>query len=302
MLLGCIADDFTGASDLANTLTAAGMRTVQTIGVPQQDRVEADAVVVSLKSRSIPAAEAVRQSLEALAWLRARGASQILFKYCSTFDSMPEGNIGPVTQALLDELDAAITIACPVFPANGRTLFMGHLFVGDRLLSESGMQHHPLTPMTDPNLVRWLQRQMPGKVSLLNHAVVSRGAVAVRERLAQLAAEGVRVAVADAITDDHLRALGEGCADLALVTGGSGIALGLPENFRRKGQLALTTAEPVQVGGRAVILSGSCSAATRGQVETYGKVAPSRFLTAAEVCEKGVTPEEVVQWVLEQPP
>jgi uncharacterized protein YgbK (DUF1537 family) len=136
-----------------------------------------------------------------------------------------------------------------VFPANGRTLFMGHLFVGDRLLSESGMQHHPLTPMTDPNLVRWLQRQMPGKVSLLNHAVVSRGAVAVRERLAQLAAEGVRVAVADAITDDHLRALGEGCADLALVTGGSGIALGLPENFRRKGQLALTTAEPVRSAG-----------------------------------------------------
>jgi len=301
MLLGCIADDFTGASDLANTLTAGGMKTVQTIGVPK-GTVEADAVVVSLKSRSIEPGEAVRQSLDALAWLRSQGATQILFKYCSTFDSTPAGNIGPVTQALLDELGAAITIACPAFPANGRTIFMGHLFVGERLLSESGMQHHPLTPMTDPNLVRWLQRQMPGKVALLDHAVVGRGAAAVRSRLEQLAADGVRAAVADAITDDHLRALGEGCADLALLTGGSGIALGLPENFRRKGQLALAAPERIQVGGRAVILSGSCSSATRLQVETYGRTAPSRLVTAEEVCEQGLSPEQLVEWVLGQPP
>jgi uncharacterized protein YgbK (DUF1537 family) len=302
MLLGCIADDFTGASDLANTLTAAGMRTVQTIGVPEQGTVAADAVVVALKSRSIEPAEAVRQSLAALGWLRAHGATQILFKYCSTFDSTPRGNIGPVTQALLDELGAGITIACPAFPTNRRTLYKGHLFVGDQLLSESGMQHHPLTPMTDANLVRWLQQQMPGKVALLDYGIVSQGAAAVREHLARLAADGVRVAVADAITDEHLRSLGEGIADLALVTGGSGIALGLPENFRRKGLLALAAAEPVQVGGRAVVLSGSCSSATRAQVLAYGSGAPSRLVSADEICEQRLTPGEVVQWVLAQPP
>ncbi|MBA3477159.1 MAG: four-carbon acid sugar kinase family protein [Lautropia sp.] len=301
MLLGCIADDFTGASDLANTLTSAGMRTVQTIGVPRQGGVEADAVVVALKSRSIEPAEAVRQSLAALAWLQAHGAEQILFKYCSTFDSTPEGNIGPVAQALLDQLGARITVACPAFPTNRRTIYLGHLFVGERLLSESGMQHHPLTPMTDPDLVRWLQRQMPGKVALLDLAVVARGAAAVRECLRQLAADGVRVAVADAITDEHLRSLGEGCAELALITGGSGIALGLPENFRRTGRLALTSAEPVQVGGRAVVLSGSCSSATRAQVAAYGTEAPSRLVSAEEICGQRLTPEQVAKWVLEQP-
>ena len=300
MLLGCIADDFTGASDLANTLTAAGMRTVQTIGVPQGE-VDADAVVVALKSRSIPAAEAVRQSLGALAWLQSQGAEQILFKYCSTFDSTPAGNIGPVAQALLDQLGAPITIACPAFPTNRRTIYMGHLFVGDRLLHESGMEHHPLTPMTDANLVRWLQRQMPGKVGLLAHPVVAAGPAAVRERLAQLAADGVRVAIADAITDADLRALGEGCAELSLVTGGSGIALGLPENFRRKGRLALASAAPVQVGGRAVVVSGSCSTATRAQVAAYAALAPARMVTAEQVLEQGLTPQAVAAWVREQP-
>ena len=302
MLLGCIADDFTGASDLANTLTAAGMRTVQTIGVPQGGvDADADAVVVALKSRSIPAGEAVRQSLGALAWLQSRGASQILFKYCSTFDSTPEGNIGPVAQALLDQLDAPITLACPAFPTNRRTIYMGHLFVGDRLLNESGMEHHPLTPMTDADLVRWLQRQMPGKVGLMAHSVVAAGPAAVHERLAQLAADGVRVAIADAITDADLRALGAGCADLALITGGSGIALGLPENFRRQGQLALASAEPVQVGGRAVVVSGSCSTATRAQVTAYSKLAPARMVTAEQVLEEGLTPQQVAAWVREQP-
>jgi 3-dehydrotetronate 4-kinase len=301
MLLGCIADDFTGASDLANTLTAAGMRTVQTIGVPQEGGVDADAVVVALKSRSIEPAQAVRQSLGALAWLQSQGAEQILFKYCSTFDSTPRGNIGPVAQALLDQLDAPITIACPAFPTNRRTIYMGHLFVGDRLLNESGMQHHPLTPMSDANLVRWLQQQMPGKVGLLDHATVAAGPSAVRERLAVLAADGVRVAIADAITDADLRSLGEGCADLALITGGSGIALGLPENFRRKGRLALATASPVRLGGRGVVVSGSCSAATRAQVAAYSALAPARLVTAAQVLEDGLTPQEVAAWVCEQP-
>ncbi len=310
MLLGSIADDFTGASDLANTLTANGMRTVLAIGIPPEGLADdgadsgaagADAVVVALKTRSVEPADAVDQSLAALAWLRRAGARQYLFKYCSTFDSTPRGNIGPVAQALLDALEAPITVACPAFPTNRRTVYQGHLFVGDRLLNESGMQDHPLTPMTDPDLVRWLQRQMPGKVGLIDFTTVARGGAAVRAALDALAARGVRVAIADAISDENLRALGEGCADLALVTGGSGIALGLPENFRRRGQLVSAAPQPVRIGGRAVVLSGSCSRATREQVEHYRGRAPSRMLTAQSIVERSVTPQEVARWVLDQP-
>jgi uncharacterized protein YgbK (DUF1537 family) len=305
MLLGCIADDFTGASDLANTLTANGMRTVQTIGVPSgplpsQGDDRADAVVVALKSRSIAADEAVAQSLAALEWLLAQGAQQILFKYCSTFDSTPAGNIGPVAEALLERLNVPIAIACPVFPTNRRTLYLGHLFVGDLLLSESGMQNHPVTPMTDPNLVRWLQRQMKGKVGLLAHPTVARGPAAIRDGLDALARDGVRIAIADAISDDDLRALGEALAGTRLVTGGSGIALGLPENFRRAGSLVAAATAPVAVGGPAVVLSGSCSIATRRQIGVYREQAPTRLVTADEVVAGGLTPAEVATWALER--
>lgn len=303
MLLGCIADDFTGASDLANTLTAAGMRTVQTIGVPPDGAApDADAVVVALKSRSIDPREAVSQSLDALRWLRAQGARQVLFKYCSTFDSTPQGNIGPVAEALLAALDAPIAIACPAFPTNRRTVYMGHLFVGDRLLNESGMQHHPLNPMTDADLVRWLQRQSAGRVGLVAHPTVALGAAAIRESLATLAADGVRLAVADAITDADLRALGEACADAALITGGSGIALGLPDNFRRSGLLRDHVARLAPVGGAAVVISGSCSAATRRQVERYAREAPARRVDVDAVLDGTVDADRLAEWVLSQPP
>ncbi|MFZ4757829.1 MAG: 3-oxo-tetronate kinase [Burkholderiaceae bacterium] len=302
MLLGCIADDFTGASDLANTLTGAGMRTVQAIGVPPEGTsADADAVVIALKTRSIAPAEAVARSLEALDWLRARGARQILFKYCSTFDSTPEGNIGPVAQALLDALGAPIAIACPAFPTNRRTVYMGHLFVGDRLLNESGMQHHPLTPMTDPDLVRWLQRQTPFKVGLLAHPTVTRGAAAAGDALTALAAEGVRLAVADAITDADLRTLGEACAQAALITGGSGIALGLPENFRRAGLLRPQSAAPTAVGGPAVVISGSCSSATRRQVDRHAAHAPARRIDVDALLDGRESASALADWVLAQP-
>lgn len=266
-LLGCIADDFTGATDLANTLVRNGMRTVQTIGVPTS-AVDADAIVVALKSRTIPAADAVAQSLAALAWLREQGCRQFVFKYCSTFDSTDAGNIGPVAEALLDALGSDFTIACPAFPENGRTIFRGHLFVADALLNESGMEHHPLTPMTDASLVRVLQRQSQGKVGLLRYDTVAKGAEAVRARIDALRAEGVKLAIADAISDADLLALGEGCAALPLITGGSGIALGLPENFRRAGLLPVRTdaAEVPAVNGHGVVLAGSASRATNGQV------------------------------------
>ena len=266
-LLGCIADDFTGATDLANTLVRNGMRTVQTIGVPV-GTVEADAVVVALKSRTISADDAVAQSLAALEWLRAQGCHQFVFKYCSTFDSTDAGNIGPVAEALLGALGSDFTIACPAFPENGRTIFRGHLFVGDALLNESGMEHHPLTPMTDANLVRVLQRQSQSKVGLLRHDTVGKGPEAVRARIDALRAEGVKLAIADAVSDADLFALGEGCAALPLITGGSGIALGLPENFRRAGLLPQrdNAAEVPAVDGPGVVLAGSASRATNGQV------------------------------------
>ncbi len=268
ILLGCIADDFTGATDLANNLVRAGMRVVQTIGVPAQPAAaQVDAVVVALKSRTIAPAEAVAQSLEALRWLRSQGARQIYFKYCSTFDSTPQGNIGPVTDALMDALDTGFTIATPAFPDNKRTVFKGHLFAGDVLLDESGMQNHPLTPMTDANLVRVLQAQTQRQVGLVDYATVARGAEAIGQRFAQLRAEGVSIAIVDAISNDDLLRLGPALADMPLVTAGSGVAIGLPANF---GIAPSTTASALPpAGGLRAVMSGSCSLATNAQVANF---------------------------------
>jgi uncharacterized protein YgbK (DUF1537 family) len=269
MLLGCIADDFTGATDLANNLVRSGMRTLQTIGVPAAPvDGEVDAVVVALKSRTIPAGEAVAQSLAALEWLRRAGCRQFYFKYCSTFDSTAQGNIGPVAEALMDALGAQIAIACPAFPTNARTIYMGNLFVGELPLSESGMRHHPLTPMTDSNLVRVLQAQSRAKVGLVAWSAVAAGEEAIRARFAALKAEGARLAVVDAISDADLFAIAAACAEHLLITAGSGIAIGLPENFRRAGLLPLRAdaAELPRVPGRAALVSGSCSQATNAQV------------------------------------
>ena len=269
LLLGCIADDFTGATDLANTLVKAGMRTIQLLGTPRPglELPPADAVIVALKSRSNPAADAVASSLAALEWLRAKGARQFYFKYCSTFDSTDRGNIGPVADALLDALGADFTVFNPAFPTNKRTVYKGYLFVGDELLSESGMRHHPLTPMTDPSLVRVLQRQTRNKVGLVPYAAVVQGAAAVRETFAELRRSGVRHAILDSITDQHLHTLGEACADLKLVTGGSGMAMGLPANFVRAGLMrAGQHAALPKVTGPTAVLAGSCSVATQGQV------------------------------------
>ena len=268
-LLGCIADDFTGATDLANNLVRAGMRTVQTIGVPEDDAapLEADAIVVALKSRTIAPAEAVAQSLAALRYLQRQGVQQVYFKYCSTFDSTPQGNIGPVTEALLDALGSRFTIACPAFPENQRTVFKGHLFVGDQLLSDSGMRDHPLTPMRDANLVRVLEQQTTRKVGLVAYDVVARGAEAVRARFQALQADGVEVAIVDAISNDDLMRIGPALAGMPLVTAGSGIAIGLPPNWGLSGALAADTLSPAS-GLRAAV-SGSCSVATNAQVQHF---------------------------------
>jgi uncharacterized protein YgbK (DUF1537 family) len=278
VVLGAIADDFTGATDLCNTLVRRGMKTVQLIDVPAAGAAapDAEAVVIALKSRTIPAVEAVAMSLKALAWLKDAGARQILFKYCSTFDSTDDGNIGPVAEALLDALGSDFTLYCPAFPEAGRTIFKGYLFVGDVLLSESGMRDHPLTPMRDPSLVRVLQRQSRGKVGLVQHATVARGSAAIADAFAALRRDGFRHAIVDAIADRDLEAIGEAARDFALITGGSGIALGLPENFRRQGLIGAGGGADVlpRIGGKAAVLSGSCSMATLAQLAYMRERAP----------------------------
>jgi 3-dehydrotetronate 4-kinase len=271
MTLGVIADDFTGATDVASMLVRAGMRTVQVIGVPQTKAPDADAIVVALKTRTVPATEAVRESLAALRWLQAAGMRQCYFKYCSTFDSTPAGNIGPVTEALMDALGAELTIACPAFPENGRTVFRGHLFVGDVLLSDSGMRDHPLTPMRDANLVRVLQAQSTRRVGLLRHDVIARGAAAAGAALDALRADGVAIAIADAIDNDDLRVLAAACADLPLLTAGSGLALGLPAVYAERGWLVpdARAAALDEARGAAAVLAGSCSLATNAQVQRW---------------------------------
>ncbi len=279
ILLGAVADDFTGATDLCNTLVRQGMRTVQLIGVPDDDFLvpDVDAITIALKSRTAPIEEALAESLAALAWLRRAGARQFFFKYCSTFDSTPKGNIGPVADAMLDVLGADFAIACPAFPETGRTIYNGHLFVGDRLLSDTHMRAHPLTPMTDSDLVRVLGQQTPHKVGLVPMAVVDRGASAARDAMAALDRDGCRFAITDAIHDRDLMTLGKACADHALITGGSGIALGLPENFRKLGLLDAekeATQLPTILGNEAV-LAGSCSKATLEQIEVMRADYPS---------------------------
>jgi uncharacterized protein YgbK (DUF1537 family) len=268
MKLGCIADDFTGATDLANNLVRSGMRVMQTFGVPSAPlSADVDAVVVALKSRTIPADQAISQSLDALAWLKAQGAEQIYFKYCSTFDSTPEGNIGPVTEALMDALNCQFTIATPAFPDNGRTVFKGYLFAGAVLLNESGMQNHPLTPMTDANLVRVMQAQTKRKVGLIDHTVMARGESAIAEKIKALTSEGVGVAIVDATSNEDLKTLGPALKGMPLVTAGSGVAIGLPGNWGLQTSAQASALPPAQ--GHQAIVSGSCSLATQAQVAHY---------------------------------
>jgi 3-dehydrotetronate 4-kinase len=270
-VLGCIADDFTGATDLANNLVRSGMRVILTVDVPKEEApVEADAVVIALKSRTIAADVAVEQSLRACRWLRQQGVEQVYFKICSTFDSTPAGNIGPVIEALMEELDCAFSVATPAFPENGRTVFHGHLFLGDTLLSDSGMRHHPLTPMTDANLVRALQAQLsPAKgrqVGLIDYKTVAKSAASIRTRMAELQRDGFSIAIVDALNDEDLGRLGEALKDARFLTAGSGLGDALPRNwgFSPHNRPNLPAAR-----GRKAILAGSCSTATNAQVRNF---------------------------------
>ena len=308
--LGIVADDFTGATDIASMLVRGGLRTVQVIGVPQgevaAEVAQADAVVVALKSRTTPAAQAVADSLAALRWLQAAGARQFIFKVCSTFDSTPAGNIGPVAEALLAALGGqgggqaqAQALVCPAFPENGRTVFCGHLFVGDQLLSESGMRSHPLTPMTDANLVRVLQAQSQGRVGLLRHDTVAQGAAAIGARLAALQAEGVTLVVGDAVDNADLLRLAEGAAALPLWVAGSGLALGLPALLAARGWVTLDARAALldRLDGPGAVLAGSCSLATQGQVARWTAAGrPALFIDSAALARGEPVVDRALAW------
>jgi uncharacterized protein YgbK (DUF1537 family) len=305
MLLGVIADDFTGASDIANTLAKGlpgegGLRTAQFLGVPLQDAPDGiEAGVVALKSRSIPAAEAVAQSLEALRWLQAQGCRQFVFKYCSTFDSTPEGNIGPVAEALAEALGVEGVVACPAFPGAGRTVYQGHLFVHDRPLNESGLENHPLNPMTDADIRRWLSRQARRPVGHVRWQSVREGAHRIAADLAVAGESAQRLVIVDAVMDEDLIAIGQACTHVKLITGGSGIALGLPRNFIRAG-LATGRSGPgrVDLDGPEAIIAGSCSGATRDQVERHKAEHPTLAIDVDAVLRGATTSEHLVDFLL----
>ncbi len=305
VLLGAISDDFTGATDLAGTLLRNGMKTVQVNGVPDDDMPmgDAEAVVVALKSRTAPVRRAVEESLTALRWLRRLGAEQFFFKYCSTFDSTAAGNIGPVADALVDELGAPFTIVCPAFPTNHRTVYMGHLFVGDQLLSESSMKDHPLTPMEDSDLVRLMGAQSRHHVGLVPYPFVRSGCGDIASAYEGLVSQHCRYGVVDAVVDDDLDAIGLSVADHLLVTGGSAVARGLPENFRRCGRLGESVHPPLPTAtGKRIVLAGSCSEQTREQIQYVMGRWPSRKVEIGDIHARDDCVEEVVSWVAEQGP
>ena len=304
IVLGAIADDFTGAADLCNTLVQKGIRTVQVIGAPgaNTDPGDAEAVVVALKSRTAPADQAIEQSLAAYDWLIAHGAEQVIEKYCSTFDSTPQGNIGPVTDALMDRSGAKTVVVCPAVPEAGRTVYQGHLFVWGDLLSDSSMKDHPLTPMRDASLVRLMERQSRGSAGVVPLQVVRQGPEAVRTALSTLADAGHRYAVVDAIEPNDLCAIGTAVRDHPIVSGGSGLALGLPGILGRAGRLAL--AEPFSPSaalGRKLVLAGSCSPATRNQVRRAASLWPARKLDVDALAEGQDVVSEHSAWAMAQP-
>lgn len=303
VLLGAIADDSTGATDLANTLVKEGMRAVQTIGVPDGtiDLGNADAVVVALKSRTAPVTEAVDASRAALAWLRGLEPRQYFFKYCSTFDSTPAGNIGPVADALLRDLDADFTFLCPAFPDNGRIVRDGLLYVNGELLENSPMKDHPLTPMRDSRVVELMRAQTDRKVGLIKQASVSGGPAAIAPAVEALRRDGVSYGVVDATSNADLRAIGAAAADHALVTGGSGAAMGLPANFRDAGLLGEPAPATLpSATGRAAVLAGSCSQATRRQIAVARKEWPHRKIDVHRIAAGDPVAADILDWAAQQ--
>jgi uncharacterized protein YgbK (DUF1537 family) len=298
MHLGVIADDFTGASDIANTLAKGGLSTIQFLGLQDGDApAGCEAGVVALKTRSIPAAEAVAQSKRALDWLKRQGCSQFVFKYCSTFDSTPAGNIGPVGEMLAQALGVHGVVACPAFPTTGRTVYQGHLFVGDRPLNESGLENHPLNPMTDSDIRRWLAKQSKEPVGLVPWPIVAKGAAALSAALDAASARKERLVIVDAVSDEDLITIGDACIDAPLLTGGSGIALGLPRNFIKRGLASGAKSAFSGASGPEAILAGSCSKATLQQIEIHRRDHPALAIAVGDVMNGQIGPKDLVAFL-----
>ena len=300
MKLGIIGDDFTGSSDIANNLKKSGMQVSMYAGVPTTPPLKkepTDATVIALKTRTIPIEEAISESLKGLSWLKDYGCEQFIFKYCSTFDSTKKGNIGPVTDAIMEELNTDFTIACPSFPDAGRTVYFGHMFVNGKPLNESGMENHPLTPMTDHNLVRWLDHQTKNNVGLIDFQTISKGANSVKERIESLKTNGYKYAIIDTIKNDDFDIICNGVKDLPFLTGGSGIALGLPKIYKDRGLLSASNFEIPKNNSNAIILSGSCSVATINQINIYKENNPSLYVSPDEVMNNKNLVEKVFSWI-----
>jgi uncharacterized protein YgbK (DUF1537 family) len=302
IVLGCIADDFTGATDLAGLLARSGVRVSLRIGVPEHPPSETSPFeVIALKSRTAPVKDAIAETRAALEWLRAAGAERFFWKYCSTFDSTPEGNIGPVAEALMHDLETDQTIYCPAFPENERSIFMGNLFVGQQPLAESPMKDHPLTPMTDSNLMRLLAPQVSKPVGLIDRLTVARGADAVKESLARHRTDGTAHMVIDAVANTDLEIIATACRDMPLMTGGSALAMPLPALYLADGLLAndVPKQKTHLLAAETIILSGSCSAMTNVQVAEYiASGAPSYQLDPMTLTQTG--PEPILAWLIEQ--
>ncbi|MEZ5924081.1 MAG: four-carbon acid sugar kinase family protein [Hyphomicrobiaceae bacterium] len=271
LLLGAIADDLTGGIELASMLVAQGVRTGFGIGPAASLVEDAEAQVIALKTRVIPADEAVTAVLGGAERLITRGARQVFFKYCATFDSTPAGNIGPCAEALIDRLDAHRALFCPALCETGRTVYQGHMFGGSTLLSDSPKRFDPLTPMTDSNLVRVLQAQSRQKVGLIDHSIVEAGPEAIRYRSEQLAAEGATLQIVDTLNENHLAAIADAAAGMPLLTGNSSVAAHLPACWRRSGDLQATA--PIMlagVDGPGAVIAGSVAEQTRQQLAVFG--------------------------------
>lgn len=298
-VLGCIADDFTGATDLAGLLARSGMRVNLRIGIPEGPPTDTAAFeVIALKSRTAPVADAIAQTRAALKWLQEAGAKRFFWKYCSTFDSTPQGNIGPVAEALMADLNTNQTIYCPAFPENGRSIFMGNLFVGETPLAESPMRDHPLTPMRDSNLMRLLAPQVTKPVGLANRLTVAQGADALRAKLAEMATQGIAHVIIDAVANDDLYTIAAACRDMPLMTGGSAVAMPLPALYAANGTLAADAprATAPDLSTKTILLSGSCSAMTRAQVAAYS--GPKHALDPLDLATNG--PKTALAWLAAQ--
>jgi 3-dehydrotetronate 4-kinase len=300
ILIGCIADDFTGATDLANNFVRHGLKTILTIGVPPPgfDPLGTQVIVIALKIRTIEPAIAVREALDALQGLQSLGAKQIYFKYCSTFDSTPQGNIGPITDALMAAMGTDFTVACPAFPGAGRTIYQGHLFVNQQLLSDSGMRHHPLTPMTNSNLVQVLQEQTPQKVGLVDYLVTRLGEQAISEQILKLKKEGVKIAILDCVDNLDLIAYGQALHHMPLVTAGSGIAIGLAQSLVKQLKIGGEPASKLpSPAGHAAVISGSCSIATNQQVKHFLSLGlPVYEVNPIALAQGEVSLADIISW------